>query len=278
MEFLSHYKRVFIILMVFLCITTMIISARTGFRPVFLETALGAVLTPAQSGITGGVQWVSERFGERPSDIDQLIHENAILVLEVERLTTENNRLALIESESAQLRALLQVSERYRYLPTTGARAIAFDTSNWFDTFRIDKGQRDGIAENMVVLAPGAPGGLAGRVLRAGSTYSVVIPIIDQASSVSAKTVRTEALGVVTGDMLLMNDGLCRMIHINIDAEIMEGDEIITSGLGEIFPAGITIGTVREVRIDSRGLTKYAIIQPAVDFRRIETVLVVTEE
>lgn len=120
-------------------------------------------------------------------------------------------------------------------------------------------------------------GGLVGRVVDASSTYSNVYSILDSRSSVSAKSLRTGDLGVVTGDHELMKQGLCKMEYIDSEAEIMEGDEIITSGLSDYYPAGISIGYVTEVHQDQNGLTKYAVIEPKVDFKHLDTVLVVTE-
>ena len=72
-----------------------------------------------------------------------------------------------------------------------------------------------------------------------------------------------------------MNSGLCRMEYIDAEAEIMEGDEIVTSHLSDVYPSGITIGRVKEIQTDANGLTKYAIIEPYVDFKHLDTVLII---
>jgi rod shape-determining protein MreC len=90
-------------------------------------------------------------------------------------------------------------------------------------------------------------------------------------------SLRTGDLGVVRGDYSLMDDGLCRMEYIDAESEIMKGDEIVTSQLSDIYPVGLTIGYVKEIVTDTNGLTKYAIIEPQVDFKHLSTLLVITE-
>ena len=133
---------------------------------------------------------------------------------------------------------------------------------------------RSGIKNNMPVINAG---GLVGRVVKTSAAYSNVYSILDTRSSVSVKSARTGDAGIVTGDYVLMEQGLCRMEYIDSDAEIVEGDEIITSGLSEYYPEGISVGYDKEIHQDENGLTKYAVIQPKVDFKQIDTVLVVQE-
>ena len=132
----------------------------------------------------------------------------------------------------------------------------------------------DDIEANMPVISEG---GLVGRVVKSSATYSNVYSILDSRSSVSAQSLRTGDLGVVTGDHELMEQGLCKMEYIDSDAEIMEGDEIVTSNLSEYYPAGISIGYVREIHKDENGLTKYAVIEPTADLKHLDTLLVIME-
>ena len=100
---------------------------------------------------------------------------------------------------------------------------------------------------------------------------------MDDTFSVSAKSARTEDIGVVKGDMKLKADGLCKMERINVHADIIVGDEIVTSSLGNIYPPGITVGIVKEIYINADALTKTAIIEPLVDFKHLDALVVITE-
>ena len=117
-------------------------------------------------------------------------------------------------------------------------------------------------------------GGLVGKVEEVGTNYAKVSSIINGTYSVTSKTLRTDDEGFVKGD--IVNKGMLKMEYIDKDAEIKEGDEIVTSHLSNIYPAGITIGSVTEVHLDNNNkLYKTAIIKPAVDFKHLEKVLVI---
>ena len=222
------------------------------------------------ASVTG---WVSDSASEIVHR-HELADENRELKEKIAELETENKRLSLYEDENEQLSSLLEVAQKYKDYETTGARVIAKDTGVWYDSFLIDKGSMDDIEANMPVISAG---GLVGRVVKSSATYSNVYSILDSRSSVSAQSLRTGDLGVVTGDHELMEQGLCKMEYIDSDAEIMEGDEIVTSNLSEYYPAGISIGYVREIHKDENGLTKYAVIEPTADLKHLDTLLVIME-
>ena len=273
MNFFARHKRAFFITAAALCAGMMILSAALRERPTLVEDALGFVMIPAQKFFTGIGNWVEERI-EFFSLLNKIAEENKSLREQIAAYETDNARLKLIETENEELAALLELKRKYPAYKTVGANVISVDPGNWSANFIIDRGRGDGFSKNMVVLAPG---GLVGRITETGINYSKVRAIIDDTNAVSAKSVRTGETGIVRGDMRFITDGLCRMELIEIDAEIAVGDEIITSNLGGIYPPGLTIGFVTEIGADAGGLTKFAVIKPAVDFKNLETVLVIDE-
>lgn len=274
MEFINNHKKAMLITVTIACLITVIITLRYRGNPTFLENMLGYVITPVQGAFTG----IGKFFEDKLiffSNISELQEENEKLKAEVETLRFETNRLSQVEKEIEKLSKLLEIDNKYADLPKVGAEIIAFDGGNWYDNFTINKGTNDGLDKNMAVIAEG---GLVGRIVESGANYSKVVLLVDDASSVSAKSTRTEDIGYVRGDMQLTEKGFCRMDYINITAQIMEGDEIVTSQLSDIYPPGIVIGYVKEVKTDTNRLTKYAIIQPLVDFKHLQTVLVITKK
>ena len=240
-------------------------------NPTFIENMLGYIITPAQRFATDIGNWVSGKLSVL-ANLAELERRNNELERLNEQLMADNSRLKILEKENERLTALLEIDQIYGNFPKVGARIIARDMGNWFNRFTIDKGTNHGLERNMVVLGTA---GLIGLIEEAGSTYSKVISLIDSSSSISAKSLRTDDIGFVRGDFELMEQGFCRMDRIDIAAQIMVGDEIITSNLGDIFPPGITIGTVREIHPNPDGLTKYAVIEPVEDFKHLNTVLVI---
>ena len=112
-------------------------------------------------------------------------------------------------------------------------------------------------------------------VVSTGWNHSTVITLIDYSSSVGAESRRTGDWGILRGDITLMSDGLTRMEFLNPAADFSIGDEIITSMMSSIYPPGIMIGHITD--IITEGDSTYAIVQPAVDFSRLSTLLVITE-
>ncbi len=116
--------------------------------------------------------------------------------------------------------------------------------------------------------------GLVGKVSAAQPFSSKIISIIEDGSAASAIVSKTGDLVVVKGDLKLSKEGLCKIEYIPVDLDLSQGDVIETSGMGGIYPKGIIIGTVKEVRQGESDLDKYAIVEPAVDLKRLSNVVI----
>jgi rod shape-determining protein MreC len=239
----------------------------------FPEKGIGYVVIPIQKVFSGMEDWVSGRI-EFVKNIRDLEKQNEQLVKQVDELTYQNNILQQYKEENIRLRNLLKLDKKYAEYPKVGAGIIGKDPGNWYNVFLIGKGNNHGLEKDMVVLAGD---GLVGHIIEAGPNYAKVLSVIDDRSSVSVKVLRTGDLGIVKGDLTLMNDGLCKMEYIDTQADVIKGDKIVTSNLGDIYPPGIMIGTVKEVHMETHGLTKYALIEPVVDFKHLEEVLVINK-
>lgn len=270
MEFINRYKKWILSLVVLGCILSAIITVNR-VKPSLLENTFGFVIVPIQNFNTTVVGWFKSKVNT-VVNYNEIENENNSLKAELENKTELENRVKLLEAENDKLNKLLDTDSKYSDYPKITAKIISKDPGNWYDTFIIDKGSKDGLTNNMVVLASG---GLVGRIKECGLNYSKVVSMIDDSDAVSAKSLRTDDVGFVRGDLSQKN--LCKMEYIDNDAEIIEGDEIVTSHLSEIYPPGITIGYVKEITPDTNTLTKVATIEPTVDFKHLENVLVITK-
>ncbi len=273
-QFFEKYRKQLIRIGIVLLILLTVIASRKQLNATLLESAVGVVVTPFQDLTTGISSWVDSTVSSARSKTD-LREENEALKAQIAELTEENRRLALYETENEKLSALLKISQKYPAYESVGAAVIAKDPGVWYDVFTIDKGTKAGLSANMVLIAPE---GLVGKVLESGLTFSKAQSILDSRSSVPAMSLRTGDLGVVKGDYTLMNSGLCKMEYIDSAAEIMVGDEIVTSQLSDIYPPGLAIGRVLEIETDANGLTKYAVIEPFVDLKHLDTILVIDKQ
>jgi len=240
----------------------------------FIEKGLGYVVIPVQKSFSSVGDWVIDQIGF-VKNIKDLEKQNTKLLKKVDELSYENKILQQYKDENNRLRNLLKLDKKYADYPKIGAEIIGKDPGNWYNVFLIDKGSNQGLEVDMVVLSGN---GLAGHIIETAPNYSKVLSAIDDRNAVSSKVLRTGDLGVVKGDITLMNDGLCKMEYIDAEADIIKGDEIVTSNLSDIYPPGIMIGIVKEIEIESHGLTKYALIEPVVDFRHLEEVLVINKK
>ncbi|WP_317368510.1 rod shape-determining protein MreC [uncultured Tyzzerella sp.] len=264
-------KKIFVGIFIILCIFLGLFSFNR-LSPTLFERSFGFIITPIQNAITSSNKWLGKKI-KAFSDINKLEKENEDLKLELELKSQEISRLKQLERENKKLSELLDASSKYGELSTITSNIIAKDPGNWYETFIIDKGAKDGIEKNMVVLAFG---GLVGKVEEVGDSYAKVSSIINGTYSVTSKTLRSDDEGFVKGD--IANKGMLKMDYIDKDAEIKEGDEIVTSHLSDIYPAGITIGSVTEIHLDTDNkLSKTATIKPAVDFKHLEKVLIINK-
>lgn len=254
-----------------LCLMLIIITweTRTNVSPI--EKSFSYVIIPIQKGVNFFGDWVIDKV-DFVKNINELETMNEVLTDEVDKLRFENKLLAQDKVELTRLRTLLELKEKYADYPTIGARVIGKDPGNWYNVFLIDKGTNNGLKVDLVVMAGS---GLVGRIIEVGPNYSKVLSIIDDTSNVSSKVFRTSDLCIVRGEKQYMENGLCKVEYLEESANVVEGDEIVTSHLGTIYPPGILIGTIKDIKKEPHELIKYAILEPVVDFKHLEEVLVI---
>lgn len=233
--------------------------------------AAGVVVSPVQkffSSIGNSVGGFFEFVG----NMKGYQEENEKLSEQVEQQGQRLREMEAFEKENQRLRALLELKDNNADKDMVGCEVIAKDPGNWFDVFTLDKGKNYNIKKNDVVVTNK---GLVGRITEVGNNWAKVVAIIDTDSSVGAVLTRTQDIAIVDGDMALSGSGQCRLSSVTSGSSLVVGDEVETSGLGGIYPKGILIGTVSEVKTDATGYSQYAIIDTAVDFERIREVLVI---
>ena len=193
---------------------------------------------------------------------------------EVAQLTEENNRLVSDQFELRRLRELYNLDQEYLQYEKTAARVIAKDSGDWFQVFRVDKGSADGVEVGSNVMAGG---GLVGIVTDVGAHYATVRSIIDDSSRVSSMAVQSGDTCIVAGDLTLYEEGRLRITNIQKDADVKEGDRIVTSNISSKFLPGILIGYASDITLDSNQLTSSGYLVPVVSFRNLQEVLIITQ-
>jgi rod shape-determining protein MreC len=226
-------------------------------------------------GIGAGIAGVFGTIGE----IDRLRTENDELRRNLAGAEQRITELQEAAAENAQLRGLLGLTQSLK-MDLLPVRVISRDPSNFTWDIGIDAGTDDGVAVGMPVVgsAQGA-GALAGTVVSVGADTATVRLVVDTRSSVVSLDQRSRALGLVQGQL----GGQLVMVQVDITDSLQEGDAVVSAGLElsggaarSPYPKGLLIGTVQAVQRDSNALTQTGFVRPALDFRRLDRLLVVT--
>jgi rod shape-determining protein MreC len=223
----------------------------------------------AETGIT------TNRFVQAIGELEALRTDNARLRAENDRLTLENARLAEA-AIAARQGATLDAAQRALPYTTIAAPVIARDPSGVLRTIVIGVGTDRGVHTDQVVLSEQ---GVVGRVSEAGTNYAKVLLVTDSSSTVSALVQRSRASGIVRGQY---GDTLVMEWILQSDP-VKPGDVVVTAGLGignelrSLYPKGLVIGTVVDVTKAEVSAYQRAVVAPAVDLRKLENVLVITD-
>ncbi|MBE7029320.1 MAG: rod shape-determining protein MreC [Ruminococcaceae bacterium] len=236
------------------------------------DNIVGYVVAPVSKVFTSLSNSFNDFF-EYFKDKKELVRINQKLEIKLTELEHKNSKLESLEIENERLRSLLNFKDKNPELNLTACKVISKDSSNYYSTFLIDKGENHGIRTFMPVVGSK---GVVGYVVQTGATFSKVQTVIEGGSSLGCIITRTGDIAVCEGDTNLLKDGLMTMTYVSKDMSIVEGDIIETSGLGEIYPAGLVIGRVKELKNESITKNQYAVIKPAEDFDYIREVFVVT--
>ena len=215
-----------------------------------LTNLAGIITSPFQAAYTAVADWISDK---------QKYYED----------------YTALEEENANYRNLLNLQQAHRDLTSDmeSAYVIEHEVTNWTSSLTLNKGTSSGVEVGDCVMD--STGALVGLVDKAGYNWCKVLTIVDTDTSIGAQVFRTKDLGVAEGDFALMRQGRLRLGYLPADCQLLAGDLVETSGLGEYLPSGLVIGTVEEVKVDDSGATSYAVLVPKVDFDSLNQVFII---
>jgi rod shape-determining protein MreC len=264
---LARYRRV-VILAIVLMSAFLLMTAQVRHDRAVVSFARQAVLFTVSPFIklTSMTVGSVHRVWDDYVDLRNLRQENLRLQREAAVLQRRIDQLEEQALETQRLQGLLAMRETWR-AEFVAARVVGKDATNWFKTMLIDRGSRAGLRRNLPVVAPD---GLVGRVIEVTPSTSKVQLITDPVSASGALLQRTRVTGIVTGNL---GAGL-RVRYLPLLADVVVGDEVVTSGMGGVFPKGIPVGRVTAVERKSGALFQEAVLQPKVDLGRLEEVLI----
>ena len=237
----------------------------------FLSNAAGVIASPFRSAGAAVSGWV-QSIGDHFQSIEDLQKENEALRRDNARLQESIRQAEADSEENARLRNVLNLRRQRRDLTLESAHITEQSISNWASTLTLSKGTSSGISIGNCVVDE--YGSVVGIITDAGLNWSTVSTLLDVESRLGATVLRTDETAIASGDLRLMSKGRLRMNYIQ--GGLLNGDLIVTSGLGGYYPSGLVIGTVEEVLTDDSGMGQYAILAPNTRIDALAQVFVIT--
>ena len=247
-----------------------------GGRAGLLADLSGSVSSPLGQATSAAIEWVEGLYGYIYK-YDQLVAENNSLRGQLAQAQQAAINASELEEENARLRQLVEFKDRHQDYVLEPAKITEWSSSNWESTFRISKGA-DNAANpievgDCVITEYGA---LVGQVIELGDTWCTVRTVVDSGIDVGALVGEAGAVGMCVGEFSLMQQDLLRLTYLSENAQLIEGEAVLTSGRGSI-PQGLVIGYINAVLSEGNGQTIYGVVEPACDLGSLTQVFVITD-
>ena len=237
------------------------------------QELLGVILTPFQKAaavVSGGVGAVWEKY----TSIDEVMEQNEQLEAENAELRQQMVDYDRIKAENDAYKALANIQKKNSNATYVSGFVIGRDPLDEFGGFTLDKGTADGVAVNNAVISD--RGYLLGMVVEADLTSCKVMTILHPSFNAAGVVSRTRENGILNGNTTYAADGLCTLTNLERSTETRAGDQVITTGLGGVFPPDLLVGTVQDVVPEASGKSSIAVVRPGVDPRTAKHVFIIT--
>lgn len=238
----------------------------------FLENLAGTLVTPIQNFCATVVKY-SGNLVRAYTEYDALEQENAKLKSELASAGTLIRDAEEYANENQSLKAMLGIAESHTDFEFAACLVVGSDQNGYSHTLTLNKGSADGLQKKDLVMTAD---GVVGYINELGLTWSKVTTVLDSSCEIGAIVTRTQDIGVLDWDYALSEEGLLKLAYLDTGVVLTGGDAVETSGVGGVFPKGVLLGRVRELRTESHGISQYAVLEPAVDVDEVRTVFVIT--
>lgn len=273
-DFFDTWKfKILVIVAVFL-VGIMAYAGANGRLTAAPQELLSVVLTPLQkvtSALSGGAASVWEKY----TSIDDVMDRNEQLEAENAELRQQMVDYDRIKAENDAYKALARIQDTNSEASYVSAFVIGRDPLDEFGGFTLDQGSTDGVAVNDAIISD--RGYLLGVVVEVDATSCKVMTILHPSFNAAGVISHTRENGIITGSADYAADGQCVLTNLDRATEARKGDQVITTGLGGVFPANLLVGTVQEVVPEQSGKSSSAVILPGADPRTVKHVFIVTE-
>jgi rod shape-determining protein MreC len=272
-EFFNSWRFRIIALVVLVIIGIMLRAATSAGNASFPASVVSVIVTP--------IQRISSQISDAASNLlasfttySAVKEENDQLKKQLQVITGKLVDYDELQRQNVQYKEYLGIKDANPDFKFATAMVISRDPGQWFSSFTIDKGSIDGIMPKDPVITAD---GLVGIVAQVMPTSCVVTTILDPTTQVGAIISHTGDICISQGSRELAAKGQLKIIFIPRNSTVSKGDIVITSGFGGIFPKGLKIGTVEDIKLDISGMSLYAVTQPMVNISEVKYVSIITD-
>jgi len=226
-------------------------------------------ITSAITDVAHGIGGVMSNGFKYFGNTKKLKQENKKLEEKIDELEYKLLEIETLEADNESLREKLEIKDRYNHFKLIYADIVIKNYDNFDETFVINKGTRDGVKEKQTVITKD---GLLGYISKVSKNTAVVTTILDPNVSVGVEIASVNKNALVKGDFNLKNESKLKLTYIPIDTEIAVDEVVYTSGIGEVYPKGIPVGTIEKVVNKKNEIDRYAVIKPLADINNVTSV------
>lgn len=238
-----------------------------------LVNLANTVASPFRAATTAVSDWITDKLNYY-ADNKALRAENEELKQKIAEMEAAVRQGEAASQENVFLRDLLDLRQQRRDLSDFETATVTErDVSNWTSSLTLDKGSAHGVEPGDCVID--GSGQLVGRVSRVGYNWCTVLTLVDTDTSLGARVYRTQDIAIANGDFSLMEHGMLRLDSLPASCQLLEGDLVVTSGLGGYLPPDLVIGSVASLQADDSDTAVYAILTPAADLDALTEVCII---
>lgn len=238
-----------------------------------LVNLVNTVTSPFRAVYTSVAGWLTDKQNYY-EDTTALKAENEALKKQIAEMEAAVRQGEADSKENAFLRDLLDLRKQRRDLSDfETATVMERNVTNWTSSLTLDKGSVHGVEVGDCVID--GQGSLVGRISQVGYNWSTVLTVVDTDTSLGARVYRTQDLGIANGDFALMENGQLRLDSLPASSQLLEGDLVVTSGLGGYLPPDLVIGSISSLQADDSDTSVYAVLTPAADLDSLTEVCVI---
>lgn len=238
----------------------------------FIQNASGVIKSPMQKVLSSAVNWFDSIYGYL-YEYDSLMAENESLRSQLADAQKSARDGIAASEENVRLRKALELREQHTDYELESAKVVLWSSSNWSSSFTISKGETSGIEMGDPVITE--YGAVVGQITELGTNWATVSTLIDVDMSVGAFVGAAGNSGMCVGEYSMMRNKQAKLTYLADGAQIFVGDDVLTSGSGGAFPAGLVIGSLVAVQTEAGGQIEYGIVEPQCDLDSLVQVFII---